>query len=133
MKNFTATELSDYLYHPREGFKTVARSIIRDGAQSVSDLCSRTGLYIKTVQYAVRDMREKKVIHVCRWDHLSSCSWRPVYAEGAGRDVPKPRNVGVLARDLELQEQRDHDKVHFFAMIHALAGKPGTQPPALPR
>lgn len=128
---FEATELSDYLYHPRQGFKTIARSLLRDGDQSVSELCERTGLYFKTVQYALQDMKAKNVVHVCRWDKTPPSGWRPIYTEGPGRDAPRPRHQGILARDLELQEKREHDKLHFLQMIHALAGKPGAQPQAL--
>lgn len=128
---FKATELSDYLYHPRGVFKAIARSLIRDGDQSATDLCERTGLYIKTVQAALREMKVNNVIHVQRWDYAKAHSWRPIYTEGAGRDAPRPRQQGMLARDKELQEQREHDKVHFLHMIHALAGKPGARPSAL--
>lgn len=129
---FQARELSDYLYHPRQGFKVVARSLIRDGDQSVSELCERTGLYFKSVQYALKDMKANDVVHICRWDKTPPSGWRPIYTEGSGRDAPKPRHQGMLARDLELQEQREQDKVFFLHMIHALAGKPGARPPALP-
>lgn len=129
--DFKATELSDFLYHPKPSYVTIARSLIRDGDQSAWDLSDRTGIYIKTVQVILRDMKAKNVIHVCRWDYAKAHSWRPIYTEGSGRDAPRPRQENMLARDKALYAQREHDKAHFLQMIHALAGKPGARSPAL--
>lgn len=63
---------------------------LRTGARSVAELEALAFASQRNVMHHIKQLRERKEIHVCRWQRGKSGPFRPIYRWGQGTDAPRP-------------------------------------------
>lgn len=68
----------------------IAKELRESGECSVGDLVELTGIPRSTVVVIVKEMHDKKMIHICGWERSKQGSFLKIYEWGHGEDVKQP-------------------------------------------